>query len=321
MNSSCSTESRTKLPLVSVIIPSYNHVNFVAQAIESVLDQTYPRIEPIVIDDGSTDGTAAVIEGLLRDGCKFRFIRKRNSGLPKSLNMGLREARGELICELASDDFLPVDSVEKRVQFLVEHPDHGAVFGDGTVVDSGGQYVKPLLKARDKQMCLAHYPLVMLLKGARPIVATGLFRRSILLDLGGFDEEFRYYEDLDITIRLAQVTRLGFIDDALIHHRRHGSNTSSMELPGKREKLLLYSKLLAAPALKPHRNMIKKRVAAQSWNISKALCSLSRYREAFSAISNAISHNPWNIKYYLHALFISGNILRNRVRKDRESPK
>jgi alpha-1,3-rhamnosyltransferase len=247
--------------LVSVVIPSYNHRQYVVQAIESVLDQNWPQIDLIVIDDGSRDGSPEAIQKLLDARGGFRFVARENRGLLKTLNEGLSLAQGELFCELASDDYFPPDSLEKRVRFLLEHPECIAVFGDGFRVVNDVVAGTSLLDERRRQVLSAPDPIPGMLEGELPVFSTGLVRHNALIAMGGFDDQtFRYYEDLDTPILLAMQGRLGFIDTQVICRRQHETNVSSSTSHVRVEKVLCYRKLLDVPRLAPYRSLLKRRL-------------------------------------------------------------
>ncbi len=121
--------------LVTVLIPCYNHEQYIEQAITSVLSQDYQPIELIVIDDGSTDSSPKIIKNLHDKLCNFTYIPQQNKGLIATLKSGLNRAKGEFFCELASDDFLTSNSISRRVNKLDANPDSVAVFTDAYAVD------------------------------------------------------------------------------------------------------------------------------------------------------------------------------------------
>jgi len=246
---------------VSVVIPSYNHKAYVLQAIESVLGQSWPHIDLIVIDDGSKDGSADLIEEHHRERGGYRYVRRENRGLIKTLNEGLSLAKGEFYCELASDDYFPKDSIEKRVEFLENRPDCLAVFADGFVVKGEQETEERFLDDKRRQMLSKNDPIPDMLNGALPVFSTGLIRKKGLEAAGGFDEEkFKYYEDLDTPIRLASRGKFGFLDEPVIYRRYHDTNVSMTSPHVRVEKVLCYEKCLDDPLLLPYRNLIKQRL-------------------------------------------------------------
>src|SRR5690606_15764736 len=127
-------------PLVSIVIPCYNHARFLGEAIESALGQTYPRVEVVVVDDGSTDDTAAVVVRYPA----VRYVRQANAGLAAARNAGLRASTGELLVFLDADDRLTPGALEEGLRCLRARPECAFVYGayrwieaDGTFHDIG----------------------------------------------------------------------------------------------------------------------------------------------------------------------------------------
>ncbi len=257
--------------LVSVVIPSYNHSDYVRQAVESVLGQVGVEVDLIVIDDGSRDGSAQLLRNLLAEFGSFRLIARENRGLLHTLNEGLGLARGEFFCELASDDFLPPDSLSKRVSFLQERPECVAVFGDGYSVLGQNVTAERIVDARRRKLFSLPDPIPAMLGGAMPVFATGLFRTGVLRSIAGFDAEtFRYYEDLDTPFRLAAAGTVGFLDETLFFRREHETNVSRTTPHIRGEKVLCYSKLLKEPGLAFYRREIRR-------SLRRSLLALGRY--------------------------------------------
>lgn len=188
-------------PLVSVIIPAYNHEGYIERAIRSVLDQTYRNIELVVVDDGSRDGTWDVISRVRAEcgGC-FQAYTKPNQGVSATLNFGIRKSSGEFVATLASDDRYAPEKIERQVRlFLDSPPEVGLVhasayndFGDGQLVSLQGQYTPAV------GQCFVD--LVSLQVGA--VAPTIMFRREAFDRVGGFDEEL-VAEDVDFYASLA----------------------------------------------------------------------------------------------------------------------
>src|SRR2546427_4231674 len=122
-------------PVVSVVIPVYNGERYLADAIQSVLDQTYQNLEVIVVDDGSTDGSAAVAK---RFGDAIRYVRQANGGVCQARNTGISVARGTYLAFLDQDDLWLPDKLAVQVAYLESHPEVGAVYCQCQVLENGG---------------------------------------------------------------------------------------------------------------------------------------------------------------------------------------
>ncbi len=279
---------------VSVIIPSYNHRNYVLQAIESVLAQSWPEVDLIVIDDGSTDGSPEVIEDFWKKNRGFRFVRRENRGLIHTLNQGLKMATGECICELASDDYFPSDSIKVRAEFLQKNRDAVAVFADGAIVDREGALVRRgFLDEKRRNVFTRGDPIKKILKGVFPVFSTCLFRKRPFGEIGGFDEAcFRYYEDLEAPIRLCQLGRVGFIPYEVIYRRVHDTNVSSTTSHIKVEKVLLYKKLLRDPGMGHYGTLIRRGLYREFFKLARFVY---RHPDALDARAEELLNEIWNL--------------------------
>src|SRR5690606_1176147 len=125
-------------PLVSVITPTYNRADFIGEAVESVLAQTYPNFELVIIDDGSTDNTRDILEPYLKDS-RIRLFHQQNQGQSVARNRGLEEATGEFICFLDSDNAWFPEKLEKSLKAFDHNPESDVVYGDFVVIDEQGR--------------------------------------------------------------------------------------------------------------------------------------------------------------------------------------
>ena len=231
-------------PLVSIVVPTYNHADYIADCLQSIMNQDYPHIELIVINDGSTDGTDHVIkEFLQKKPLRFHYISKENEGLIRTLNLGLQLAKGDFFCELASDDMLLPGSIQKRVEFLKATPDIDAVFADGYLLNGNEKTTIRVSRGKLRFNSSKHTIKDIIQGKARIFFPSGMFRRSILLKLGGFDEDFRYFEDVAIQYTLALNAKIGYLDKPVMYYRRHSTNTSFHKQYVRKEKILALEKL------------------------------------------------------------------------------
>lgn len=221
------------VPLVSVLIPAFNHERFVQRCLDSVLQDPYPAKELIVIDDGSTDGTAERIADWVATHCMdipIEYVRRENRGIAATLNELAARASGEFLRPGASDDYLLPGGLDAQVRYLLAHPDKGAVIGDSVVVDQDDN------KLHDSGMGLLHGGSKTLYRSddgiRRAIIShwaiggpVALMRRSALDTVDRWSEGLRI-EDWDMFLRLAARDALGFIDVGVCAYRIHGTNLS-----------------------------------------------------------------------------------------------
>lgn len=203
--------SRTVAGLVSVIVPAYEAEEFLAEALESALAQDHPSMEVIVVDDGSSDGTADVARAY-----PVTLVQRANGGPAAARNSGLERARGEFVTILDADDVWPADRLSSQLEHLCEHPEHGLVLGLTEVFITPGQRPPehdPGFGPGDR---VAGHP------------ATMLARREVFGLVGPFDETLRLSEDVDWLARAADAgVQAGRLDRTLLRYRIHAGNTSA----------------------------------------------------------------------------------------------
>ena len=212
------------LPWVTVICTAYNHQHYVVQALQSVMDQTYPCVELIVIDNGSSDESATYIQRFLTRYPATIFIHNvTNLGLNRAFNQGLKRARGRYIIDLAADDVLLPNRITKQVALFEQLPDtYGVVFSNaafingagqltGThyAIDSHGQARQPVPSGNVFRDVLASYFIC---------TPTMMMRRTVLDALGGYDELLSY-EDFDFWVRSSRIYPYAYVDEVLTHKR------------------------------------------------------------------------------------------------------
>jgi glycosyltransferase involved in cell wall biosynthesis len=215
---------------VSAIIPTYNRAALLPRALESALSQTYEDLEIIVVDDGSTDDTPAVVDRFANRGRPLRYFKKPNGGCASARNFGLQQATGQLIAFLDSDDeWLP--TAIAAMADVLKISDASFVFSPNIeYVDADRNFVSTP-PAADKPQSFAYEHL---LSGAR--ACSMLYRRSVF-DKVRFDEKLRHNEDWDFLQRVAIVFEAAYcpVTTSIVHH--HGANKSSNDVANARSLL------------------------------------------------------------------------------------
>jgi glycosyltransferase involved in cell wall biosynthesis len=218
-----------KLPLVSIVVPVFNGERYLRESLDSILAQTYPNTEIIVMDDASTDGTAAIIAAY---GDRIRSQRQaQNRGIYGNMNDGIALARGEFIAVYHSDDVYDPRIVEREVEFLNRHPEAGAVFCKEIFISPEGQeFGRLVLPQEVRGDGPFAYPLIFntLLTHKNQIFCcpTCMVRSSVHREIGGYrDKEFRNTSDLDMYLRISKRYQVGILDEFLISYRwGHGNS-------------------------------------------------------------------------------------------------
>ena len=203
--------------LVSVIIPCYNGERYLEEAIESALAQTHQAVEIIVVDDGSTDNSSEIA---LRS--PVRYIRQENRGLTESRNLGIRMSRGSFVVFLDADDRLKPEAIETGLRVLAQRSDCAMAVGDHLFVSRDGSYV-----ADSRKPCLqsSHYE-ELLKSNFIEMIASVLFRRSVLVEIGGFNNTLRVAEDYELYLRIARVHQICCHPTVVAEYRWHHANAS-----------------------------------------------------------------------------------------------
>ena len=233
--------------LVSVIIPSYNHQDYVKECIDSIANQTYQNIEIIVIDDGSPDKTYEVVERVLA-GYTHRFKKislqkQENIGKVRTLNRLIEKTSGKYIYPIDSDDVSRPTAIQKEVEFLESHPDYVLAVGDNDFIDKDSIrtfYAKDGdITYNEEEAFVKNFAEVLncrsdsfgmyseLLKGNQ--VPNGYLIRADALKKFEFTPKAPL-EDFYMMLQLAKYGRFKYIDEVLFSHRRHPTNTSKKRL-------------------------------------------------------------------------------------------
>lgn len=207
------------MPKVSVIIPTYNRALLVQDAIESVLHQTYPDFEIIVIDDGSTDATQDVLEAY---HARMKYLRIPHSGNPATVrNTGLSVAEGEYAAFLDSDDQWLPSKLERQIPFLESDPEIGLVCSNAFVKYQGQDAEEQLYLRPDQGF--SGLLTTKLLEQNFIITSTTVIRRAILVKTGTFSQlpELTALEDYDLWLRISTLSKICFIPEALAIYSEH----------------------------------------------------------------------------------------------------
>lgn len=214
-------------PLVSVLMSAYNHERYVRESVESVLAQTYSNIELIVIDDGSRDSTPEILAQLAAEaaasGKRMRFRAKANSGLSDTLNQCLAEARGKYICQLGSDDLMPLDKTARQVAFMEANPDVAVSGGNALNIDADGVIIDKRQRfPAQREICFEH---LFANTGPGIVASTCMIRRDVLDREGGWDPAIPL-EDMYMWFKLtSRGYRMVGLNDVLLYYRKHATNT------------------------------------------------------------------------------------------------
>jgi glycosyltransferase involved in cell wall biosynthesis len=207
-------------PRVTVLLSVYNGDRFLREAIDSVLGQAWEDFELLVVNDGSTDGTATILKSY--SDARLQIItNERNIGVPASLNRGLAHARGEYIARIDADDLALPERLVEQVQYLDRHPQVGLVACATEFVDEDGTAI------RVESFGLIPEQLYYTLTFVNCIHSSSVtFRKELILDIGGYDESMRYAIDYDLWLRVSRRTKIVKLRKVLAKWRDSDTNIS-----------------------------------------------------------------------------------------------
>jgi glycosyltransferase involved in cell wall biosynthesis len=251
-------------PAVSVIIPTYNYGRFLSHALDSVLEQTYPAREVIVVDDGSTDETPSVLAHYKDRIC---VIHQCRSGASAARNAGAMVASGELLAFLDSDDVWLPRKLERQVERLQTEPGLGLIHCGIEEIDVTRASFRRRLDG------LEGWVADELLLMRRAVILGGgsgaLIPQKVFAVAGGFDESLQAAEDWDLFYRIARRYQVGFVPEVLLQYRFHGAN-SQMNLR-VREKMAMRAYAKAFENAEPRVRRLRRRAYG---NLHMALAAL-----------------------------------------------
>lgn len=310
--------------LVSVIVPAFNHEKFIGECIESIINQTYENVELIILNDGSNDNTANIIKKYELK-CKerfknFIFINKKNEGVCKTLNRGIRESSGEYLCFLASDDFMVNDCINDLVLYFIKNRDTQRVISNFYIYYND----------QNKELCYKDNPewinymnlnrkkfyIENLLQNQ--ITVFGMYCRSAINKVGLFDEKL-LIEDWDMNLRMLNANiKFGYISKPLYYYRKHNNNTSDNI---NNYRLMLNGCLQVIKKVEMDRNIIIKnkqtlvqKAKSNRYIITASILEKYNKNECKKYIIKAIKEYPFDIKVYKFLIkFIVKKILGTKL--------
>ena len=194
-------------PQVSVIVPAYNVRSYIEQVLVSLKHQSFQNFEVIIVDDGSTDGTAEVVKPFCESDSRFQLLQKTNGGLSSARNCGIRHARAPYIALLDGDDVYKPEKLATHVSILDRAPDVGVVYSASRAIREDG---RPTFMSLSGKPVMSNPLLALLCKNFIGHGSNAVFRRCIVDEVGEFDEGLRSSEDVDYWLRIAATGRWRF---------------------------------------------------------------------------------------------------------------
>lgn len=211
---------------ISVIIPTYNRSKTIGRAVESVLNQTYPVAEVVVVDDNSTDNTGEVLAALCNKKVRY-YKMDKNIGAGGARNYGVEMSKSEWIAFQDSDDEWFLDKLEKQISYMNQYPDCGMIYSAYEMEVYPGYYHR--VPEMDGSLRLEGDIFSNVLLRNTCGAPTMLMKRSAFQELGGFDDTMRSLEDWDLVIRIAKNYKIGFVPEVLVRVPKTPGSISTMK--------------------------------------------------------------------------------------------
>jgi glycosyltransferase involved in cell wall biosynthesis len=222
----------SKVPTISVLLPVYNARPYLDAAVGSVLMQGFRDFELIAVDDGSTDGSAALLHQYARMDSRVRVIERAHGGIAEALNDGIEAAGGEFLARMDADDISVPSRFEKQVGFLRQHPEVVLVGSRVLLIDPDGQTLFETEQPLEHQQ-IQH----AILSGVGWVVvhSSAMMRTSAVCEAGGYRAELAPCEELDLLVRLSEAGHLANLPQVLLHYRQFEESASPAETAKRNE--------------------------------------------------------------------------------------
>ena len=284
------------MPLVSVVIPVYNGERFLNESLESVVAQTFQDYEIICVDDGSTDGSCALLNHY---GARVRVIQQANAGQSAARNAGVQQATGAFVAFLDQDDRWYPFKLAQQVAVLNAEPDVVLVHCDYDRMDGDGRVLVAGAALVERASALAS-PLGCLIGEALVFPSAMMVRRDVFQRVGGFDTELRGFEDFDLIARLKQQGRFVLLNETGMAYRLHAggfTRAGGMGIIRSREHFLIRMKALYAGD-RPKGVFIKRMLADcySDWGMHDA--KDGQPRKGLVKLIQALQQDPWKFRTY-----------------------
>jgi len=297
----------SRIPLVSVVIPTYNRAQQTIAAIDSVLAQTYPNFEIIVVDDGSTDVSSEAIQQFINDRSSIshpkHFLRQANQGASIARNAGIAQAQGEYIAFLDSDDTWLPEKIEWQIRAFEQLKyECGACFTDARLVNNSGLDVSSFQvhgRRYEERIGIERDAAKLLAASFSGLWVSSLLGRADLIRrIGGFSHDISFVEDRDLHFRLSLVTSIAYVNMQLVETDRNPSPPGSTFRPWDKAEVqfiqqqrMLEKWMNMEPPL-PHnlKRMVERNLGALHSHLANWHLENGRYEEARQAASSAVQH-------------------------------
>lgn len=279
-------------PLITVITPTFNRADFIEEAVNSVLAQTYGNFELLIVDDGSTDDTKAVLAPALQD-TRVQYFYQQNQGQSVARNLALAKAKGEFICFLDSDNYWPPEKLESQVRQFAENPDYDVVYGDIIEIDEQGREV-----TRKNMRRYSGNISSFMIRDNCVSMNTAMARKRCFDELGAMSGQRRVADDYDLWLRFSAKFRFLYVPEFWAFYRVMENQISTDKTRRFDSNWQIITDFQQAfPDAMPEKDF---RIGFSAFHSRKAryLASKGAKKEALREISRAIRLCPTRVAYW-----------------------
>lgn len=304
------------MPEISIIIPVYNGKKFIAEAINSVLRQTHKDYEIIVVDDGSTDDSGKVLEQF---GDKIRYFYQQNKGISSARNMAIKEAKGEYIALLDQDDVWYPRRLEKQIEVFKIKPDTGMVYSTCYCINEKNEILYKL--PYNHKLCSGWVFKDLIFETFIP-VPTVLIKKSVLDEVGFFNEKYSYAEESELFLRISRLYKIECIDEPLAAYRIHCQNLSRNKEKNLDEDIMLKEEMMKIYPKEtlPIQNSLRLNLAKQYYKAGLLYLGLRKRNTAQEKFLKSIKNYKYSYKQFLYYFLTTIGILQYK-KSNLNSPK
>ena len=287
-------------PLISIILLTYDREEYLRQAVDSVLAQTYDRWELLIVDDGSTDGTRAYLETLTNPRIRS-LLRAHCGNIALLKNIGVRDTRGSVVTFLDSDDLWLPEKLAVQIDDLLAHPDCGWSYtGYGLKNESGRNVQWPKHRPWTPH---GGWILEHVVAGLGLIAVSALMlKRALFEAVGGFNESLPRCEDLDMWIRLAEASPATVVATPLVIFRHHAGNQATTRGLEELAYVDTYTQLLARTTSPRVRTLCRRERIRLSLNFVDRFRREGRYGEAWQTLWRSLPYAGWHPRWWIALL-------------------
>lgn len=296
----------TQSEKVSVIIPAYNEEQHIAQSIKSVLHQTYPCEEIIILDDGSTDDTETIVKRF--EDSSIRYIYQDNQGVCQTRNRAIEEAKYSLIAWLDADDFWMPEKMEKQIAQVKDHPESGMYYSDYRKVDHEGE---ELPHRRQNRTTPSGWIFRDLFKRNVIQPSTTLIRKECYEDVGMYNDDLQRCWDYEMWLRIALKYKISGCSDQLSNYRiiEDRMSTNRKKSRGAIIKLLknMYQSAKGTEQ-EVSRKLLHKRLNKQYYKIARKQHKKGNYEEAVTFYQKSLGIKRLQPKTWIYTLMARSGV-------------